>query len=91
MSTPVYLGLDELVTLVPWGKAGIRGFMARGLLVEGVHWFRPAGPRSHLVFKWSAIQEFIEGPRPAPKSATPMDEREVRHVTDEVSRRLALG
>ena len=90
MTTPVYLSLNELATLVPWTRHGIRRFMARGLLVEGVHWFRPAGPRTHYVFKWNAIQEFIEGGQSRATSATPLDEQGVKHDTDEVSRRLAF-
>jgi hypothetical protein len=35
--------------------------MAAGTFVQGVHYFRPRGPRSRAIFKWTAIERFIEG------------------------------
>lgn len=37
--------------------------MRRGTLQQGVHYFQPFGRRSQMIFKWTAIEELIEGPR----------------------------
>lgn len=56
-----YLSVAQLAELTPWSPQAIRTLVSRGKLRQGQHFFRPLGPGSHVIFKWSAIQEFIEG------------------------------
>jgi len=56
-----YLSVEQLATITPWSEEAIRRMVSRGVLRKGVHYFQPLGPRSHLVFKWSAVVELIEG------------------------------
>ncbi len=57
---PPYLALDELPRYVPFSTSAIRALISRGELVEGEHFFR-RGRR--LVFRWSSIVEWLEGPK----------------------------
>lgn len=56
-----YLYIEQLAELTPWTPQAIRTLVSRGKLKQGVHFFRPLGPTSRPIFRWSAIQEFIEG------------------------------
>ncbi len=53
-----YLYIEQLAELVPWSPAAIRTMMCRGVLREGVHYFKH-GRRP--IFKWSAVEALIEG------------------------------
>lgn len=53
-----YLSVEQLSELTPWSPQAIRTLVSRGRLRQGLHVFKPIGTR--LIFKWSAIQEFIE-------------------------------
>jgi hypothetical protein len=83
-----YVSSAQLAQLTPWTPEAIDKLVARGQLVQGVHWFQPAGPRSTRVFKWDAICAYIEGrdTRDA-KAAEP--EEGAAHVIEAVSRLLA--
>lgn len=76
MSEPKpYIELSDFPALTPYSSAAIRGYMQRGELVEGVHYFRgPAtGKRAGKpVFKWDAIVKWIEE-RARRESSTPVD------------------
>lgn len=54
-----YLSLEELVERIPYRPQTIRNLMCRGVLLEGVHYFKPT--QRKVVFKWSAIRRWIEG------------------------------
>jgi hypothetical protein len=59
--TREYLNAAQLAAVTPWSRKAIDHLVANGLLIRGVHYFQPQGPRHALIFKWSAIVEFIEG------------------------------
>jgi hypothetical protein len=56
-----YLNAEQLAAVTPWSRKAIERLVARGVLVRGVHYFQPQGPRTPLIFKWSEIVLFIEG------------------------------
>lgn len=56
-----YLSVEQLSELTPWTPQAIRTLVSRGRLRQGEHFFKPLGPGTRLIFKWSAIQAFIEG------------------------------
>jgi hypothetical protein len=65
-----YLSLEELVEQIPYRPQTIRNLICQGVLKEGVHYFKPT-PRM-LVFKWSAIREWIEGEDRGPDLSIPL-------------------
>ncbi len=56
-----YLYVDQLAEVTPWTAAAIRTMMARGIFIEGVHYFRPHGRGSRPIFSWRAVSHYIEG------------------------------
>lgn len=56
-----YLSVAQLAALTPWSEAAIRTLMARGKLRQDEHYFKPFGPSSHPIFKWTAVKQLIEG------------------------------
>lgn len=56
-----YLDLNELTERIPFRKRAIEEFIARGVLIEGVHFRQPAGPKGKRVFFWSAIEQWLRG------------------------------
>lgn len=63
-----YQSLIELSTNIPYSENAIRVMISRKELVEDVHYFRPErnGKKSRkMVFKWSAIVEWIESTTPS--------------------------
>jgi len=71
VSDPVreYLDGAQLAARTPWSVEAIRRMVSRGVLRRGVHYFQPLGPRTQLIFKWSAIVTLIEG---IPSAAAPV-------------------
>jgi hypothetical protein len=67
-----YLDAAQLAARAPWSVEAIRRMVSRGVLRRGVHYFQPLGPRTQLIFKWSAIVALIEG---GPVVAVPAGER----------------
>ncbi len=59
--TKEYLDLNELTERIPFQKRAIEEFIARGALVEGIHFRQPAGPKGKRVFFWSAIEQWLRG------------------------------
>jgi hypothetical protein len=55
-----YLNAEQLAGVTPWSKKAIGHMVEKGVLVRGVHYFQPQGPRTPLIFKWSEIVRFIE-------------------------------
>jgi hypothetical protein len=53
-----YLSLKELCERIPYDDRTIRNMMTKGKLILGTHYFKPNG---RLIFKWSAIVQWIEG------------------------------
>jgi hypothetical protein len=56
-----YLYVEQLAELTPWSPAAIRTMIARGILKQGVHFFKPQGPGSRPIFSWRAVVGYIEG------------------------------
>jgi hypothetical protein len=54
-----YLTLDEAAGLARCAKKTLQNHMAQGVLIEGVHFFRPRGRRP--LFDHDAIIAWIEG------------------------------
>lgn len=59
MSAPAYLTLAEAAALARCAGKTLQNLMLRGVLVEGVHYFRPRGRRP--LFPREAIVAWIEG------------------------------
>lgn len=59
--TKEYLDLNELMERVPFKRRTLEEYIARGCLVEGVHFRQPAGPKGKRVFFWSAIEQWLRG------------------------------
>ncbi len=59
--TKEYLDLNELTERIPFRKRAIEEFIARGVLIEGVHFRQPGGPKGKRVFFWSAIEQWLRG------------------------------
>ncbi len=70
-----YPSINELSQLTPWTKQAIRSKMKRGEFVEGVHFFRVG---RQVVFKWTAIVDYIEHREPVSVAAIPL-QRSRRH------------
>jgi hypothetical protein len=81
-----YLNTAQLAAVTPWTPEAIKKMVARGELLQGVHWFQPAGPRSTRVFNWQAVRAYIEG---VDEDATSEPEPDAARVLDAVSRLLA--
>jgi hypothetical protein len=56
-----YLNAQQLAEVTPWSVNAIEKMVSRGVFKLGVHYFQPGGHRTQLIFKWSAIIEFVEG------------------------------
>jgi hypothetical protein len=67
--TKPYLSIHDLPLLTPWTTQAIRSMIKRGVFVENAHFFR-VGRR--IVFKWTAIVDFIERGVQAPRSLIPL-------------------
>ena len=59
--TKEYLDLNELTERIPFRKRAIEEFIAQGVLIEGVHFRQPAGPKGKRVFFWSSIEQWLRG------------------------------
>ncbi len=57
---PEYLSIEQLAARTPWSVEAIYRMIRRNILRRGAHYFQPQGPRTHLIFKWSAIVAFVE-------------------------------
>lgn len=55
-----YLNAEQLAATTPWSVDAIEQMVRRGLLVRGIHYFQPSGPRTQRIFKWAAIAAWIE-------------------------------
>jgi hypothetical protein len=56
-----YLSIEQLAAIGPWSVDAIEKMIRRGILRREIHYFQPFGPRTRLIFKWSAIVTLIEG------------------------------
>ena len=56
-----YLDLKQLTKSIPFSKSLIEELIAKGILVEGIHFRRPTGPGGKRVFFWSAIEKWLKG------------------------------
>ena len=56
-----YLDLKQLIQKIPYCKGAIEDFIAQGVLIEGVHFRKPAGPNGKRIFFWSAIESWLKG------------------------------
>lgn len=55
-----YLSLRDLCRRIPYAEQTLRNLMHQGVLRLGVHYLKPRG---RLIFKWSAIQAWLEAGR----------------------------
>ncbi len=55
-----FLYTEQLAERTPWTVGRIRNMISDGTFREGKHYYRPKGPGSRPIFKWSAVVEFIE-------------------------------
>ena len=62
-----YLYVEHLAEVTPWTPAAIRTMVARGILKEGIHFFRPHGLGSRPIFSWRAVVDYIEGTERRPE------------------------
>lgn len=60
MTPREYITTEQLAELVGWSPSAIRRMVQRSILRRGVHVFQPLGPRSALLFKWTAVVQLIE-------------------------------
>ncbi len=63
-----YLSIKQLCERIPYRPQSIRNMMTQGIFREGEHYFKPTARK--VIFKWSAIQRWIEGERA--KGAIPL-------------------
>ncbi len=56
-----YLDLNQLMRRIPFGKTVIEELIAKGVLIEGVHFRRPTGRGGKRIFFWSAIEKWLKG------------------------------
>lgn len=54
----IFIGLKELCQRLSVAKQSIYNQINTGILVEGLHFFKPTGGK--LLFKWSAMLEWVE-------------------------------
>jgi hypothetical protein len=55
-----HLSIADLSKRIPYAQQTIRNLMSRGVFQRGVHYVKPRG---RVIFKWSAVQAWLEGPR----------------------------
>jgi hypothetical protein len=55
-----YLSIADLSKRIPYAPQTIRNLMSGGVFQLGVHYMKPRG---RVIFKWSAVQAWIERPR----------------------------
>jgi len=78
-----YVSAQQLAELTPWTPDAIEKMVRRGVLRRGMHYFQPGGRRTQLIFKWSAIEDLIEG-RVIPGQTTSVLEDAPRRVVREL-------
>lgn len=54
-----YLTIDELSARIKYSKQSIYNLIHRKVLMQQTHFFKPTPKK--LLFKWSAIQDWVEG------------------------------
>ena len=60
--TDEYLDIDQLTARIPFSKRTIEQEIARGNLIEGVHFWRPTRiPKGKRIFFMSAIEKWLRG------------------------------
>jgi hypothetical protein len=59
--TDEYLDICQLTARIPSSKRTIEQEIEHGNLIEGVHFWRPTGPRGKRVFFMSAIEKWLKG------------------------------
>lgn len=52
-----FIIIEELARRLQTTPGAIRSKITKGVLVRGIHWFRPSGFK--MLFSWSAIVEMI--------------------------------
>ena len=68
--TEEYLTVEELAARLKLARKTVLNKMSAGIFLKGVHYFSPQGigPR----FKWSAVQDWLEGKPPQQEAGIPM-------------------
>lgn len=62
-----YLNIRSLACRIPYDEQTIRNFISQGVFRRDVHYVKPQG-KGRPVFKWSAVQAWLEG-RPCPPAS----------------------
>ena len=65
-----YLTIAELAARLKLTPKTIKNKMASGIFKKGIHYFSPRGMRPR--FKWSVIQDWLEGKEEATETGIPM-------------------
>ena len=55
-----YLSIRQLAARIPYREQTIRNLMSKGVFQLGVHFVKPKG---RVIFKWSAVQAWLEAAR----------------------------
>ena len=55
-----YLSIADLSKRIPYAAQTIRNLMSLGVFKRDVHYVKPRG---RVIFRWSKVQEWIEGQR----------------------------
>lgn len=56
-----YLSVKQLTQLIPYREQTIRNLISAGEFTEGVHYYKR---RRRLIFRWSAIQQWLNEQEP---------------------------
>jgi hypothetical protein len=53
-----YVSIAELAKRIPYAPQTIRNLMTQGVFIRDVHYLKPRG---RVIFKWTAVREWLEG------------------------------
>lgn len=74
-----FIGLKELCKRLSTARQTIYNKIGSGILVEGVHFFKPTGGK--LLFKWSAMLEWVESSgAKLPPSTNPQSQQKIEQT-----------
>lgn len=75
-----YLTTRGLAARIPYDVRTIREQLKDKLFVEGVHYVRPNGPRSRILYIWEAIErDLLSGFAPKPAAMVPLSRGGMLH------------
>jgi hypothetical protein len=75
-----YLTTRGLAARIPYDVRTIREQLKDKLFFEGVHYVRPNGPRSRILYIWEAIErDLLSGFAPKPVAMVPLSRGGMLH------------